>query len=57
MRLMCIADRVAHTNELFKERYILKFPQFAQYKTAILMFHLLHETAYSVVKQIYNNLF
>ena len=38
----CNADRLAHTNELFKELYILKFPEFVQYKTAILMFHLFH---------------
>ena len=31
------ADRLAHTNELLKEPYILKFPEFIQYKTAILM--------------------
>ena len=39
-----ITDRLAHTNELFKELYILKFPEFVQYKTAILMFHLFHGT-------------
>ena len=44
MRLICNADRLAHTNELFKELYILKFPEFVQYKTAILMFHLFHGT-------------
>ena len=38
------ADRLAHTNELFKELYILKFPEFVQYKTAILMFHIFHGT-------------
>ena len=37
MRLICNVDRLAHTNELFKELYILKFPEFVQYKTAILM--------------------
>ena len=42
VRLICNADRLAHTNELFKELYILKFPEFVQYKTAILMFHLFH---------------
>ena len=44
MRLICNTDRLAHTNELFKELYILKFPEFVQYKTAILMFHLFHGT-------------
>ena len=44
MRLMCNADRLAHTNELFKELYILKVPEFVQYKTAIFMFHLFHGT-------------
>ena len=40
VRLICNADRLAHTNELFKELNILKFPECVQYKTAILMFHL-----------------
>ena len=44
MRLICKADRMAHINELFKELYILKFPEFVQYKTAILMFHIFHGT-------------
>ena len=44
MRLICNADRLAHTNELLKELYILKFPECVQYKTAILMFHLFHGT-------------
>ena len=44
MRLICNADRLAHTNELFKELYILNFPEFVQYKTAILMFRLFHGT-------------
>ncbi len=44
LRLICNADRLAHTTELFKELYILKFPEFVQYKTAILMFHLFHGT-------------
>ena len=42
MRLICNADRLAHTNELFKELYII--PEFVQNKTAILMFHLFHGT-------------
>ena len=41
VRLICNADRLAHTNELFKELYILKFPEFVQY---ILIFHLFHGT-------------
>ena len=44
VRLICNADRLSHTNELFKEQYILKFPEFVQYKTAIIMFHLFHGT-------------
>ena len=44
VRLICNADILAHTNELFKELCILKFPEFAQYNTAILMFHLFHGT-------------
>ena len=44
VRLICNAERLSHTNELFKELYILKFPEFVQYKTAILMFHLFHGT-------------
>ena len=44
VRLICNAERLAHTNELFKELYIMKFPEYVQYKTAILMFHLFHGT-------------
>ena len=44
VRLICNADRLAHTNALFKELYILKCPEFVHYKTAILMFHLFHGT-------------
>ena len=44
MRIICNVDRLAHTNELFKELYIMKFPAFVQYKTAILMYHLFHGT-------------
>ena len=40
--LICNADRLAHTNELFTELYILKFPEFVQYKNGILKFHLFH---------------
>ena len=38
VRLICNADRLAHTNVLFKELYILKFLEFVPYKPAIL-FH------------------
>ena len=44
VRLICNADRLAHTNELYKELYILKFPECVQYKTSILIFHLFHGT-------------
>ena len=44
VRLICNADRLAHTNDLSKEIYILKFPEFVQYITAILIFHLFHGT-------------
>ena len=44
VRLISNADRLAHTNELFKELYILKFPECVQCKAAILMFHLFHGT-------------
>ena len=44
MRLICNAGRLAHTHELFKEMHILKFPEFVQYMTVILMFHLFHGT-------------
>ena len=42
VRLICNAERFAHANDLFKELYILKFPEFVQYNTAILMFNLFH---------------
>ena len=44
VRLICNADRLAHTNELLKELYMLKVPEFVQYKTAIFRFHLFHGT-------------
>ena len=53
VRLIYNADRLAHTNELFKELYILKFPEFVQYKTAILMLHLCHGTLHTLAKQIH----
>ena len=42
MWLICNADRLAHTNGLFNELYILKFPEFSQHMTVILRFHLFH---------------
>ena len=44
VRLIGNADRLAHTNDVFKELYILKFQEFVQYKTSMLMFHLFHGT-------------
>ena len=45
LSIMYKASKLITTaNELFKELYILKFPEFVQYKTAILMFHLFHGT-------------
>ena len=35
VRLICNADRLAHTNELYKELYILKFPEFVQYMVKV----------------------
>ena len=40
IRLLCGADRLAHTNPLFKEMSILKLPDFVNYKTAIMMFNI-----------------
>ena len=40
--LLCGADRLAHTNPLFKEMSILKLPDFVNYKTAIMMFNIFH---------------
>ena len=42
IRLLCGADRLAHTNPLFKEMSILKLPDFVNYKTAIMMFNIFH---------------
>ena len=44
VRLICNADRLAHSNELFKELDILKFPEFVHYKTAILLCNIIHGT-------------
>ena len=44
VRLICNADRLANTNELFKKLYILKLPELFQYNISILMFNLFHET-------------
>ena len=42
VRLICNADRLARTNELFKELYILKFPELYLLKSEdILYFNLL----------------
>ena len=42
IRLICNADRLAHTNAMFKDMSILKLPEFVKYKTAIVMFNVLH---------------
>ena len=42
IRLICNADRLAHTNAMFKDMSILKLSEFVKYKTAIVMFNLFH---------------
>ena len=42
IRLICNADRLAHTNVMFKDMSILKLSEFVKYKTAIVMFNLFH---------------
>ena len=42
IRLICNADRLAHTNAMFKDTSILKLSEFVKYKTAIVMFNLFH---------------
>ena len=42
--LICNADRLAHTNAMFKDMSILKLFEFVKYKTAIMMFNLFHVT-------------
>ena len=44
IRLICNADRLAHTNAMFKDMSILKLSEFVQYKTAIVMFNIFHGT-------------
>ena len=44
IRLICNADRLAHTNALFKDMSILKLSEFVKYKTAIVMFNIFHGT-------------
>ena len=41
IRLLCGESRLAHTNNLFKERSLLKFPDLVIYKTGIIMFTFL----------------
>ena len=40
--LICNADRLVHTNTMFKDMSILKLSELVKYKTAILMFNLFH---------------
>ena len=40
IRVICGERRLAHTNQLFKEKSILKFPDLLKYKTCIMMFKL-----------------
>ena len=44
IRLICNADRLAHTNAMFKDMSILKISEFVKYKTAIVMFNIFHGT-------------
>ena len=44
IRLICNADRLAHTNAMFKDMSILKLSEFVKYKTAIVMFTIFHGT-------------
>ena len=44
VRLIFDAGRLAHTNELFKELFFLKFSECVQFKTVILMYRLFHGT-------------
>ena len=55
IRLICNADRLAHTNAMFKDMSILKLSEFVKYKTAIMMFNLFHGTLItdSVAKEVY----
>ena len=40
IRVICGERRLAHTNQLFKEKSILKFSDLVKYKTCIMMFKL-----------------
>ena len=40
IRLICNADRLAHTNAMFKDMSILKLSEFVKYKTVIVMFNV-----------------
>ena len=40
IRVICDERRLAHTNQLFKEKSILKFPDLVKYKTCIMIFKL-----------------
>ena len=42
IRLICNADRLPHTNAMFKDTSILMLSEFVKYKTAIVMFNLFH---------------
>ena len=42
IRVICNADRLAHTNAMFKDMSILKLSEFVKYKSAIMMFNLFH---------------
>ena len=44
IRQICNADRLAHTNAMFKDMSILKLSEFVKYKTAIVMFNIFHGT-------------
>ena len=45
IRLICNADRLAHTNAMFKDMSILKLSEFVKYKTAnVVMFNIFHGT-------------
>ena len=44
IRQICIADILAHTNEMFKGMYILKLSECVKYKTAIVMSNICHGT-------------
>ena len=42
IKLICNADRLAHTDAMFKDMSILKLSGFVKYKTVIRMFNLFH---------------